>query len=100
MGVVYLARDEQLDRDVAIKVLAPGILGDEEARAWFRAEAQLLAKLNHPFIEMVFDFASTAGRDYIVLKFVPGKTGDLSSGPQCVSTLPVHRSWEREPTDA
>ncbi len=42
MGVVYLARDEQLDRDVAIKVLAPGILGDEEARARFRSEAQLL----------------------------------------------------------
>src|SRR6267378_3922335 len=83
MGVVYLARDEQLDRDVAIKVLAPGILGDEEARARFRSEAQLLAKLNHPFIEMVFDFGSQAGRDYIVLEFVPGKTVRelLADGP-------------------
>lgn len=74
MGVVYLARDEQLDRDVAIKVLAPGILGDDEARARFRSEAQLLAKLNHPFIEMVFDFGTTDGREYIVLEYVPGKT--------------------------
>lgn len=74
MGVVYLARDEQLDRDVAIKVLAPGILEDEEARARFRSEAQLLAKLNHPFIEMVFDFGTTDGREYIVLEYVPGKT--------------------------
>jgi len=83
MGVVYLARDEQLDRDVAVKVLAPGILGDEEARARFRSEAQLLAKLNHPFIEMVFDFGSNAGRDYIVLEFVPGKTVRelLAEGP-------------------
>jgi tetratricopeptide (TPR) repeat protein/class 3 adenylate cyclase/TolB-like protein len=74
MGVVYLARDEQLDRDVAIKVLAPGILGDDQARARFRSEAQLLAKLNHPFIEMVFDFGTTDGREYIVLEYVPGKT--------------------------
>ncbi len=83
MGVVYLARDEQLDRDVAIKVLAPGILGDQEARARFRSEAQLLAKLNHPFIEMVFDIGSNAGRDYIVLEFVPGKTVRelLAEGP-------------------
>jgi serine/threonine protein kinase len=73
-GVVYLARDEQLGRDVAIKVLAPGILGDEEARARFRSEAQLLARLNNPYIEMVFDFGTVAGQDYIVLEYVPGQT--------------------------
>jgi serine/threonine protein kinase/tetratricopeptide (TPR) repeat protein len=81
MGVVYLARDEQLERDVALKVLAPGTLSDEEARRRFRCEAQLLAKLNHPFIEMVFDFGTVAGREYIVLEYIPGKTvHDLLEG--------------------
>jgi serine/threonine protein kinase/tetratricopeptide (TPR) repeat protein len=74
MGVVYVARDEQLERDVAIKVLAPGTLSDEDARRRFRSEAQLLAKLNHPFIEMVFDFGTLGERDYIVLEYIPGKT--------------------------
>src|ERR1700719_3178102 len=83
MGVVYLASDEQLDRDVAIKVLAPGSLSDEEARTRFRSEAQLLAKLNHPCIEMVFDFGTVRGRDYIVLEFIPGQTVRelLAEGP-------------------
>jgi serine/threonine protein kinase/tetratricopeptide (TPR) repeat protein/TolB-like protein len=83
MGVVYLARDERLERDVAIKVLALGTLSDEEARRRFRSEAQLLAKLNHPFIEMVFDFGAVGERDYIVLEYIPGKTVRelLADGP-------------------
>jgi serine/threonine protein kinase len=81
MGVVYLARDEQLERDLAIKVLAPGTLSDAEARRRFRCEAQLLAKLNHPFIEMVFDFGTVGDRDYIVLEYIPGNTvRDLLAG--------------------
>jgi len=47
MGVVYLARDEQLERDVAIKVLALGTLSDEEARRRFRCEAQLQLRRKH-----------------------------------------------------
>jgi tetratricopeptide (TPR) repeat protein/class 3 adenylate cyclase/TolB-like protein len=74
MGVVYLARDEQLHRDVAIKLLSPGVLSDPQAQARFRSEAQLLARLNHPFIEMVFDFGTIRDQDYIVLEYVPGET--------------------------
>ena len=53
MGVVYRARDEQLERDVALKVLPSGTLSDDAARRHFRNEALALAKLNHPNIEGV-----------------------------------------------
>ena len=60
MGVVYRAHDEQLDRDVALKVLPPGTLANEVARKRFRREALALAKLNHPNIEAVYEFGSPA----------------------------------------
>jgi hypothetical protein len=47
MGVVYRARDEKLERDVAIKMLQTGLLTDQEGRERFRREARVLAKLNH-----------------------------------------------------
>jgi len=74
MGVVYLARDEQLERDVAVKVLPSGTLADEAARRHFRKEATALAKLNHPHIETVYDFGTQDGADFLVMEYVPGKT--------------------------
>jgi eukaryotic-like serine/threonine-protein kinase len=74
MGVVYLARDEQLERDVAVKVLPSGTLTDEASRRHFRKEATALAKLNHPHIETVYDFGTQDGIDYLVMEYVPGKT--------------------------
>ena len=53
MGEVYRAHDEKLERDVALKVLPPGMLADEAARKRFRKEALALAKLNHPNIETI-----------------------------------------------
>jgi serine/threonine protein kinase/tetratricopeptide (TPR) repeat protein len=74
MGVVYRARDEQLDRDVALKVLPTGTLTDDTARRRFRKEALALAKLNHPNIETVYEFGTQDGMDFLVMEFVPGKT--------------------------
>ncbi|MGB2898951.1 MAG: serine/threonine-protein kinase, partial [Candidatus Acidiferrum sp.] len=74
MGVVYRARDEQLDRDVALKVLPSGTLSDDTARRHFRKEAMALARLNHPNIGTVYEFDTQEGIDFIVMEYFPGKT--------------------------
>ncbi len=74
MGEVYRARDEHLARDVAIKVLPAGTLADESARRRFRAEAEALARLNHPHIATVHDFNSQEGTDFLVMEYVPGSS--------------------------
>ncbi len=74
MGVVYRAHDERLDRDVALKVLPPGIFRDEAARKRFRKEALALSKLNHPNIATIHDFDSQDGTDFLVMEFIAGTT--------------------------
>src|SRR5438876_52619 len=72
MGVVYRAHDEQLDRDVAIKLLPPGMLADELTRKRFRKEATTLAKLSHPNIATVHEFGSQNETDYLVTEYIAG----------------------------
>ncbi len=83
MGVVYLAHDERLERDVAVKVLLPGTLTDEAIRQRFRREALTLSKLNHPNIAMIFDFDSEGETDFLVTEYVSGPQLDtrLTDGP-------------------
>lgn len=83
MGVVYRAYDEKLERDLAIKVLAPGTLDSEAARKRFRNEARVLSRLNHPAIQTIHDFDTVDGTDFLVSELVPGQSLDtrLSSGP-------------------
>jgi serine/threonine protein kinase len=83
MGVVYRARDERLERDVAVKVLNAKTLADVTAQARFRREALVLSRLNHPNVEAVYDFHSEQGLDYLVLEYVPGVSLDdrLEKGP-------------------
>jgi TolB-like protein/Tfp pilus assembly protein PilF len=74
MGVVYRAHDEQLERDVALKVLPSGTLSDNPSRRLFRKEALALAKLSHPNIETIYEFDTQDGIDFLVMEYVPGKT--------------------------
>jgi eukaryotic-like serine/threonine-protein kinase len=73
MGEVYLAHDERLARDVAVKALLPGTLADDAARIRFRKEALALSKLNHPNIATVFDFDTQEGVDFLVMEYVAGE---------------------------
>jgi len=74
MGEVYRARDEHLDRDVAIKVLPSTTFSDDSARKHFRREALALSKLNHPNIATIHDFDAQQGIDFLVMEYIPGIT--------------------------
>src|SRR5215467_12872979 len=76
MGVVFRARDEQLERDVAVKILPSQIFPNENARKRFRREARVLAKLNHPNVAMAFDYGQHDGIDYLVTEYVGGTSLD------------------------
>ncbi|MHC4403524.1 MAG: protein kinase domain-containing protein [Planctomycetota bacterium] len=74
MGVVYRARDERLQRDVALKVLPSGKLTDEDSRSRFQREAQALARLSHSHIGAVHDFDTQEDVDFLVMEYIPGVT--------------------------
>src|SRR5262245_13851731 len=72
MGEVYRARDTRLDRVVALKVLLPDRVPDDDARRRFAQEARAASSLNHPNIVTVFDVGSDSGIEYIAMELVPG----------------------------
>ena len=72
MGTVYLAEDSELARQVAIKVLSPAVI-DEDDRQRMLREAQVIARLEHPGIVPVHDVGTLAdGRIYYAMKYVRG----------------------------
>lgn len=74
MGRVYLARDERLDRRVALKLLPASLTGDADRVARFQREARTASALNHPNILTIYDFGQDAGRHYIAAEFIEGRT--------------------------
>lgn len=74
MGIVYLAREARLARQVAIKVLPPALADRAELRAAFLREAQTVAGLNHPNIVPVHAAGERGGFVYIVMAYVDGIT--------------------------
>src|SRR5688572_6543873 len=100
MGEVYRARDTRLNREVAIKILPPGIAVEADRLARFEVEARAAAALNHPNITVLFDIgtyaaAGTSGtpetRPYLVTELLEGATvrDRVSAG-----VLPVRKAVE------
>jgi serine/threonine protein kinase len=83
MATVYKAYHAALDRYVALKVLHPAFNEDPNFLARFQREARLVAKLDHPNIVPIFDYAEHENRPYLVMKFIEGETlkGRLARGP-------------------
>ncbi|HKR63630.1 MAG TPA: ABC transporter substrate-binding protein, partial [Thermoanaerobaculia bacterium] len=86
MGVVYLARDPILEREVAVKLIPPGVL-DPDSDERFRREARVLARLDHPGIVGIHDFGAHDDALFYVMPFVPGRnlravqeSGELTLG--------------------
>ena len=81
MAEVYLARDQMLDRSVAVKVLFPALATDPGFVERFRREAQAAASLSHPNIVNVFDWGEANGTYFIVMEYVEGESlADMIQG--------------------
>src|SRR5262249_14522485 len=92
MGEVYRARDTQLKRSVAIKVLPGDVASDPDRLSRFQREAEILASLNHANIAHVYGVAEADGFRALVMELVEGPTLDdrLSHGPLSLDeTLPI-----------
>jgi serine/threonine protein kinase len=72
MASVWLARDVELDREVAVKVLADVLALDPDYVSRFEREARVAANLSHPHLVRVFDFTGDAPRPYLVMEYVAG----------------------------
>jgi DNA-binding NarL/FixJ family response regulator len=72
MGVVYRATDLTLDRRVALKLIAPGLAGDDEFRARFERECRVAASLEHPHVVPVYHAGQEGERLYVTMRFIEG----------------------------
>ena len=74
MATVYQAYHQRLDRHVAIKVLHESFVRDDTFLERFEREARIIARLEHPHIVPIYDYAEFDGQPYIVMKYIEGGT--------------------------
>jgi serine/threonine protein kinase/Tol biopolymer transport system component len=74
MGIVFRARDEQLGRTVAVKVLPPAFTADADRRARFMREARTAATVIHPNVAVIYEVGDDRGMVYIAMEWVDGRT--------------------------
>ena len=92
MSTVYRARDQLLERYVALKVLHPHYADDEEYVERFRREARSVAQLSHPHIVTVIDRGEDAGQQFIVFEYIDGE--NLKQFVERTGPLPTRRAVE------
>jgi tetratricopeptide (TPR) repeat protein len=90
MGQVYVAHDTILERDVALKVMMPGIADDPDLKARFEREARAVARMSHPNVVTVFDLGyHTDGSPYIAMELLKGR--DLAKAMRETPPLSLDR---------
>ncbi len=92
MGIVYLATELRLDRQVALKVIRSELAGDENFRARFRSESRTAASVEHPRVVTVFGAGERDGLLYVAMRYVPGR--DLGRLVEADGPLPPERAAE------
>ena len=107
MGVVYVARQENLNRLVALKMILAGCHAGAAALGRLRSEAKVLARLRHPNIVQIHDIGEQAGQPFLVMEYLVG--GDLEEylrgpaiaaargPPSCSSPWPKRSTRRIEP---
>jgi len=86
MGVVYLARDEKLARNVALKFITPAVAADAHARARLMREARAACAVDHPNIATVHDVGEWEGQLFLAMGYYPGETlkDRIARGPLAI----------------
>jgi serine/threonine-protein kinase len=74
MGEVYLAHDVKLDRNVALKILAPSLAADRQRMKRFVQEAKATSALNHPNILTIYEISEAGGTNFMATEFIDGET--------------------------
>ncbi len=74
MGIVYRALDTKLDREVALQVLPPELVRDEERKRRFVKEAKAAAALKHPAIGVIYEIDDTDDTTFIAMELIEGVT--------------------------
>ena len=91
MAVVYRARDERLDRRVALKLLVPALAMDAAFRQRFIRESRAAAAVDHPNIIPIYEAGEASGSLFIAMRYVQG--GDVKSLLERRGPLPAWRAW-------
>ena len=94
IGEVWLAQDQELGRDVALKFLSRELAGDSDQARRFRQEARAASSLSHSNLVTIFDIGEFEGRQFIAQEYIRGKTvrEALGSGPFAGGSDDRHRS--------
>ncbi|MDQ3364296.1 MAG: serine/threonine protein kinase, partial [Myxococcota bacterium] len=100
MGEVWRARDERLDRYVAVKVLPDDAAGDVERRARVLREARAAAAIRHANVVTLFDIVTHAGADILVMELVEGRTLSETLRQHGPPKLELALSWIAQVADA
>jgi serine/threonine protein kinase len=90
VAVVRLARDERLDRTVAVKILAPELAGDAAFRARLLSESRTATAMGHPHIVPVYEAGDAGGTLYVAMRYIAG--GDAGSLLSRLGPLPPARA--------
>ena len=94
MGIVYLATELRLERQVALKVIRSDLAGDEDFRARFRSESRTAASVEDPRVVTVFGAGERDGLLYVSMRYVPGR--DLGRVVEADGPLPPDEAVEAD----